>query len=196
MALPVSKPAPEFAFLPPLGDLFVMLQPGPQMWLFINWVKVVREVRINSDLWVLIMLKGNDDLNGSLLSDYPQLNAIPILFYLYTISTILPNVNIWNLIAGERTFSTNFQRKVQIRMCWKTSWKHFVKNIRCYVSQFYLTINSGFFQQNAIYIFSTMDIFIQFQGTLKTHCWILGFVKYFLSKRSLLLIHKKTWLPL
>ena len=127
MALPVSKPAPEFAFLRPLGDLFVMLQPGPQMWLFINWVKVVREVRINSDLWVLIMLKGNDDLNGSLLSDYPQLNAIPILFYLYTISTILPNVNIWNLIAGERTFSTNFQRKVQIRMCWKTSWKHFVK---------------------------------------------------------------------
>ena len=119
--------APEFAFLPPLGDLFVILQPGSQMRLFINRVKVVRKVGINSDVWLLIMLEGNDDLNGSLLSDYPQLNAIPILFYLYTISTILPNVNIWNLIAGERTFSTNFQRKVQIRMCWKTSWKHFVK---------------------------------------------------------------------
>ena len=52
MALPVSKLAPEFAFLPPLGDLFVMLQgdensdsPG----LFVNEVKVVREVRINLD---------------------------------------------------------------------------------------------------------------------------------------------------
>lgn len=52
MALPVSKLAPELAFLPPLGDLFVMLQgdensdsPG----LFVNEVKVVREVRINLD---------------------------------------------------------------------------------------------------------------------------------------------------
>ena len=58
MALPVSKLAPELAFLPPLGDLFVMLQgdensdsPG----LFVNEVKVVREVRINLDSWLLIM---------------------------------------------------------------------------------------------------------------------------------------------
>ena len=139
---------------------------------------------------------GNDDLNGILLSDYPHLNAIPILFYLYTISTILPNVNIWNLIAGEWTFSTNFQRKVQIRMCWKMSWKHFVKKrmMLCFPIlpnyQFWI-----FPAKCNLHIFNNGH-FYPIPRDIKTHCWILGFVKYFLSKRSLLLIHKKTWLPL
>ena len=57
MALPVSKQAPELAFLLPLGDLFVILQPSYDQGLKRDGVKVVREVGINSDVWLLIIVR-------------------------------------------------------------------------------------------------------------------------------------------